>query len=82
MFKTGSKKQANKQYKKITKISKQDKYKDELLDFENPKAHKLILSTKIMKIPARFGKTKIMPILTFEIWSIFDFCEFLMDPTD
>ena len=65
MFKTGSKKQANKQYKKITKISKQDKYKDELLDFENPKAHKLTLSTKIMKIRARFVKTEKLGNLTF-----------------
>ena len=49
----------NKQYGKITKISKQDKSKDELLDFENPKAHKLTLSTKIMKILAIFVKTVI-----------------------
>ena len=50
------KERPNKLCRKITKISKQDKCKDELLDFENPKAHKLTLPTKIMKIRASCGE--------------------------
>ena len=50
------KEEPNKQCRKITKIRKQDKHKYELLDFENPKAHRLTLSTKIIKIPASYKK--------------------------
>ena len=62
------KKLSIKQYRKIIKLRKPYKYKDELVGFENLKAHKLTLSRKIIKIRASFGKS--------DKNSIFDFCSY------
>ena len=39
--------------------------KTELLDFKNPKASSLKLSTDFMKIPTKIGKTVNQEVLTF-----------------
>ena len=65
LWKITDKKLSIKQCRKIIKLSKPHKYKDELLGFENPKSHKLTLSRKIMKIRPSFGKSDKNAIFDF-----------------
>ena len=55
-MKIGQTKALNKHFRKFTKLSKNKHQKGELPNFQSPKAQKLKLKIKLMKIPTKNAK--------------------------